>query len=104
MAVLGWLAGESGQGPRCKEVVLLALSQESLVVVPSSPGSPPPGTVYSRSVPKSPGNPTPGYSADGVVPKSPGSPPPGAPEPQGVPMSPGVTPEASRRDAWGLYL
>lgn len=102
MAV-GRLTGTSGHVPCRKEVILLTLSQESLTVVPSSPGAPPPATVYSRSVPKSPGNPTPGYSAEGVVPKSPGSPPPGAPEPEGVPMSPGVTPEILRAAAWGLY-
>ena len=69
-------------------------TQEGLLVVPSSPGSPPPGAVYSRSVPKSPGNPTPGWRPAGAAPKSPGPPPPGAPETPTVPTSPGPSPES----------
>ncbi len=66
-------------------------------VLPSSPGSPPPGQAYSNAVPKSPGIPTPGWIAAGLVPKSPGSPPPDTAEPDVVPMSPGASPQSYGR-------
>ena len=97
MDLWGGPAGGPGHTPLKEEAIpMWASSQERLVVVPSSPGSPPPRAVYSRAVPKSPGIPTPGWTAAGVVPKSPGSPPPGTSESEAVPMSPGPSPESFR--------